>query len=294
MAIVGFLISENLKTGLMQSVIINIASTLISIPLVFIVYDLYKNLLVSKSAKLINKSVDKKISDIFLRFIFFSQYFYQEFNANKSLDLNDLSEHLKKDKDTIFNDVSSNRHHGYFIFSIFDNFDIDIDNILASNKIISFISLKEIAVLQKFINDFNDLTSIFSFISDEDFIKHQKLLNTHLEQSKCTNSSDEMIFYDINHINSDNSKTTYYSAKYYIFEEEPLTYTYKLSGNLAKQLSNQLYVLYDDIKRWMKLRGINELEYTNAMVSIGRLHLDDNITFNEHMTNNISIHGGFN
>lgn len=285
-------IASKINDGLVKTIIINIASSLISIPIVFIVYDLYKKLLIIKSTKLINETVDEDISHIFLRFLYFTTLFYNEIDSNQQ-DLSELNDILRKDKERIFSDLSSNKHHGYFIFSIFDDFAIDIDNVLESNKIIKFIGSQEISALQEFINDFNKLKMCFSVISDNDFIKYQKLPNTHMRISNYTNSSDKSItFYDIFKRNED-SKTTYYCAKYRIYEEEPLMNTYKLSGNKAKELSIVLHDLYKDIQKWMRIRGMKELAYDHGIVSCGRLYLDNNITMNSHMSQNVSIHGIF-
>lgn len=291
---VAFFIAGKVVNNVTQSFIINISATLASLPIVFIVYDLYKKLLLFKSTQLINQNVDKKIINIFLKFIYFTEYFYNEIDSKEQLGIDNLNDILKLDKDTIFSNISKNNHHGYFIFSIFDKFDKDIDQVLNSHKILKFISSEEISILQEFINDFNELKEAFTWVADDNFILQHKLVNVHMEESNITKSSDgDDIFYDV-FLNNKGSRITYYCARYLLYDEETLTHIYKLSGNKAKELSTLIHKLYKDINKWMNIRGIKGLECDHEMASCGRLYLGDNISFNSYMKNSVAIHGSFN
>ncbi|WP_010245366.1 hypothetical protein [Acetivibrio cellulolyticus] len=293
-AALSYVVAINVEDLHIQTVIINVASSLISLPLVFIVYDLYQKILMYKSTKLISQVVDKYIGDIFLKFIYFTTHFYNEFNPKLDEKMEDLDGQLDKNKDTIFNALSNNEHHGYFLFSIFDDFNGSIEELLDSNRISKYISTREFSILQEFINDYIDLKGCFNWITEKDFIKYKKIINVKLSESKFTKSSNSSeTFYDAI-FSEDNKKTvTYYTAKFKLFDENALVYKYKLSGNKAKDISNLLYKLYNDIKRWKKIRGIEKITFDNALISCGRLYLDDSITFNSHMNQNISIHGVF-
>lgn len=283
-----------LETVELKSLMINISSSLVSLPIVFIVYDLYKKALLYKSSKLISQVVDKEINNIFLKFIYFTTHFFTEFHPQNDYDAYNLDNELKKSRKEIFKDVSSNSHHGYFIFSIFDDFHRDIDSVINRQRIGRSIDIKELSILQEFINNYVELKSCFNWITSNDFIKYSKLSNVQLVESKFTKSTDsDEIFYDVIYKGKDGKNITYYAAKYWLFDQDALTYCYKFSGNKAMEISHLLFKLYSSINKWKKIKNIDELTFDHAIISAHRLSLDDNITYNEHMEKNISIHGEF-
>ncbi len=291
-AVLGYIIAVKSSSTHFQVIILNISSSLISLPIVFIVYDLYSLLLMHKSTKLIYEEVDKEISNIFLKFIYFSTHFYNEFNPKSDKPYADLNEVLNYNKDQIFGYISENKHHGYFIFSSFDNFDENIEEVLSSNRISKYLKTKEISKLQEFSNDYRKFKQSFSFISDNDFIQCNKIENTAIDKSKFIVSLDtDDVFYDIKYMGE--VINPYYSAKYAIFDQNTLLYKYKLSGNKAKELAHLIYKLYEDINKWKKLRFISKLNFDNALVSLGRLYLDDNLVINAHMDNAVVVRGLF-
>lgn len=278
---------------LIKSYLINISSSLISLPLVFVFYDLYKSALSYKSTKLVNQVVEKDINNIFLKFIYFTTHFYNELSHDSSYNMYEIDGELTKKEEEIFNKVSSNIHHGYFIFSIFDDFNRDITQVINSNTVQSYISIKEKSILQQFMNDYTEFQSRFSWVTKDDFIKFKKLPDIIISESEFVKSSDSNEFYDIKKKLGEENIATYFSAMFRLHETDVLASGYKLSGNKAKEISKCLFNLYSSINKWKKFKNIDHLSFENGIISANRLQLDDNITFNEHMKNNISIHGSF-
>src|SRR5690606_19861832 len=172
----------------------------------------------------------------------------------------DLDSELKKTKEEIFKQVSSNSHHGYFIFSIFDDFQRDIEIIINKHQISK--SIEELSTLQEFINNFVELKASFNWVWDNTFIKYNQLSDVHLAKSKHTISSDsDEIYYDIIFKSKEGNSNTFYSAKYWIFDQNALTNSYKLSGNKAMEISLILFKLYRIISKWKKLKNIEELSF---------------------------------
>ncbi|WP_434752278.1 hypothetical protein [Paenibacillus amylolyticus] len=280
--------------SLLRGLLINVASSLVSLPLVFVFYDLYKSALSFKSTKLVNEVIEKNINNIFLKFTFFTTHFYNEFSSENKINAYDLDDELKKNEEDIFKNISSNIHHGYFIFSIFDDFSRDINDVLNSNSNIRWINLQELSVLQQFINDYMKLKRCFSWITKDDFIKYVELKNITIKESGFASSTNEdEIYYDIKLMIKPDKTVTYYSSKFSLYEDHVLATGYKLSGNKAKEISKVLFQLYQSINRWKKIRNIDKLKFDTCFVSANRLYVDDNITFNEHMENNFSFHGQF-
>lgn len=260
----------------------------------FVFYDLYKTALSFKSTKLVNEVIEKDINNIFLKFTFFTTHFYNEFSSENKINAYELDDELKKNEEDIFKNISSNIHHGYFIFSIFDDFGRDINEVLNSNSNIRWINLQELSLLQQFINDYMKLKRCFSWITKDDFIKYVELKNITIKESEFASSTNEdEIYYDIKERLQPDKTVTYYSAKFSLYESHVLATGYKLSGNKAKEISKLLFQLYSSINRWKKIRNIEQLKFDNCFISANRLYVDDNITFNEHMKNNFSIHGHF-
>jgi hypothetical protein len=295
LAVVGFLWAISIDGGdLLKGLLINISSSLISLPLVFVFYDLYRSALSYKSTKLVNEVIEREINNIFLKFIYFTTHFYNEFSSDNKVNAYELDDELKKSEEDIFKTISSNIHHGYFIFSIFDNFNRDINEVLNTNSNMRWINLKELSVLQQFINDFMKLKRCFSWITRDDFIKYKELDYITIKESEFVSSSnDDETYYDIKEKLAIDKTVTYYCAKFSLHEDKVLTSGYKLSGNKAKEISMILAQLYSSIKEWKKIRNLEQLEFDNCFVSANRLYVGDNITFNEHMENNFSFHGHF-
>ncbi len=279
---------------LLKFVLINVSSSLVVLPIVFIFYDLYKKALSYKASKLVNKVIEKDINDIFLKFIYFTTHFYKEFTSEQDYDAYELDNELKKNEKEIFEKVSGNIHHGYFIFSIFDDFSRDINRAINKDTIIKSISLKELAVLQQFINDFSDFKNCFSWIQKNDFIKYKDLSGVLIIESKHAKSEDDdEVLYDVSDTSNKEKIATYYMASYRLFESPILTSGYKFSGNKSFEISNCLFKLYSDINKWKKIKNIDNLHFDNCTISANRLHLDSNIVFNEHMNTNFSIRSQF-
>ncbi|CAH0122599.1 hypothetical protein PAE9249_05171 [Paenibacillus sp. CECT 9249] len=290
----GFIYTLSLEDDyLIKGYLINISSSLISLPLVFVFYDLYKSALTYKSTKLVNQVVEKEINNIFLKFTYFTTHFYNEFSHESSYDVFEIENELTRKEEDIFNKVSSNIHHGYFLFSIFDDFNRDITQVINTNTIIRSIHIKELSILQQFMNDYIKLQSCFNWITKNDFIKFNQLSDVIISKSEFISSSDSNEFFDIKKRIGPDKTATYYSAKFRLYESDVLASGYKLSGNKAKEISKCLFQLYSSINNWKKFKNIDQLVFENGIISANRLHLDDNITFNEHMRNNFSIHGQF-
>lgn len=284
--------SLNLTSNILQTVMLNIASSLMSLPVVFIAYDLYKKVLTHKTTKIINKNVEKEIKNIFLRFLYFVELFYYDMDMT-IINPYDIDKGSKRSKNEIFKRLSEHEHPGFFIFSNFDEYDKYIDELIDSNKISKYVSIKELSILQEFISEYRNLKEIFSWITSDDFIRFQKINNLEILISEYTKSiKSNNTFYDIIEC-IDGVNKIVYTTSYMLFDEEVLSHNYKLSGNKAEEIAETIYKLYICINKWKKARNIDKLTFENGLTSFGRLYLNNSITFNSHMKKNVAFNFTF-
>lgn len=276
------------SASISYSIICNIIAALISLPLIFVIYDIYNELLSSKTRHQIDNWINRDLCNIFISFIFFTEGFYSEISKDTSIDINEFDRIRKLSQDEIFEKVSSTHIPGFFLFADFDSFDKQIIQILDSPLVCKYISKTKLAILLDFCNAYKDFNGKFSYISKDDIIAFEKYDNLVLEQSAIfdTNRTDT---YDVKYKISDNSFVPFYVAKYSSIDDNALLQSYKLSGNFAKEISIAIYNLYRLINKWLEYSNIITLEAENAMIVQGRLFLESDLSLNEHMNSGMNI-----
>lgn len=185
--------------------------------------------------------------------------------------------------DKIFEDISSTKHNGFFLFSYFDDFCQEINEILNSTLFLAYAPNEIISLMSEFSMGYQALLDEFKTISKDDFILISSSDNLTFEVSKETQS--ERTVYQINQ-NKNNKNHVLYLASYPIFDEKMLKGIYRISGTKAQALSQNIFTLYSIINRWEKACGSN-LEAENVFIVTGRLAQDPYINF--HARNNIAI-----
>ena len=270
------------------SIICSIIATLISLPLIFIIYDLYNEVLSLKTRQQIDNWINKDLCKIFISFIYFTKGFYTEISKDTIIDPNEIDTTLNLSQDEIFDKVSSVHIPGFFLFAEFESFDQEIIDILDSPLISKFIGKTKLATLLDFCNKYKEFKEKFSFVSKENIIVFGKYENYVLEKSALfdTNRSDT---YDVKYKIDDQSFIPFYVARYNCFDENAFLHSYKLSGNFAKEISTSIYSLYKLINEWLDISNITTLEAENAIVVQGRLFLESNFAVNEHMTSGMNL-----
>ena len=270
------------------SIVCSIIATLISLPLIFIIYDLYNELLSLKTRRQIDNWINKDLCNIFISFIYFTKGFYTEISKDTIIDPNEIDTTLKLSQEEIFDKVSSAHIPGFFLFAEFEAFDKQIIDILDSPLISKYISKTKLATLLDFCNKYSEFKEKFSFVSKENIIVFEKYENLVLEKSAIfdANRSDT---YDIKYKIDEQSFIPFYVAKYNSFDENAFLQSYKLSGNFAKEISKLIYSLYKLVNEWLDISNITTLEAENAIVVQGRLFLDSNFSVNEHMDSSMNL-----
>lgn len=276
-----------------QSILKSIMETLISLPIIFIVDDLYNSFFTLKAREKIDLNLNSRISTIFLRFIYFSTLFYRKFELQENYNVFNLNNELEKTPSDIFNLISDNVHPGFFIFSDFDQLDNDMEEILSSDIVIKYMKPQEISVLYDFINKYNTLVDSFRIITESDFIHFQNISNLYIEKSHTITSTSGKQVYDIGVHDSEGYKALF-GAPFTLFEEKPLMQTYKLSGTKAKEIADEIYDIYETIKKWQTIKKIKAFDIPTGMIISHRLYLGNFIKINKYMDNSVSFNGSFN
>ena len=270
------------------SIICSIIATLISLPLIFIIYDLYNELLSLKTRQQIDNWINKDLCNIFILFIFFTKGFYTEISKDTIIDPNEIETTLKLSQEEIFDKISSAHIPGFFLFAEFEAFDKQIINILDSPLISKYISKTKLATLLDFCNKYNEFKEKFTFVSKEHIIVFEKYENLVFEKSAMfdTNRNDT---YDTKYKIDEQTFIPFYVAKYSSINENAFLQSYKFSGNFAKEISTLIHSLYKLVNEWLDISNISTLEAENAFVVQGRLFLESNFSTNEHMDSGMNL-----
>lgn len=273
--------------------LVSFSTSMLSLPVIFIIYTLYNDKLHSKTRETISQKVSLQINDVFAKYIYFTHYFYNKIEDEIELSEDILNNQIKSDEQLLFSKVSSNIFSGIFAFSDFDPYDEYIFDIINEPIIAKYLESDEIALLFNFINAFISLKDNFRIISKDNFIYFDRYENIHIEESNYFKNSRGKIFYDSMWLHEDNTTETFYSATYPLFEKDVLIQNYKLSGNTAKSISEDIYKTYSCINNWLKYKNIEAITCPNASVFCGRLSLENNMTINFHMKQNFSFQNRF-
>lgn len=276
-----------------DSWLISLSASMFSFPVVFIVYDLYSNALDRKTQKKISDKLSMGISNIFARYLYFTEFFYYDIEDDFPGDGESLNQCMNYSEEKIFDLVSANVFSGVFLFSEFDSFDENIYEMINDAIVAKYINREEIAILFEFIESYRELQEIFKIITMNDYICCGYYANLDVKKSEHVKNSNGRTFYDVRRKEEDEKYVNFFSAMYPIFEEDKLKLKIKLSGNKAKEISKAIFKTYQCIKKWLSVHGETEIVYDNSMVVNGRLYVDYDLTLNQFMTNNISINSKF-
>ncbi len=294
LAIITFLIPYLFTVPTMwENWLISLSVSLISVPIVFIIYTLYNNALNKKSQIRVSYNLEKEINDIFSRYVYFTQYFYHKLEDNITCDEDEINKCLKYEKDEIFRLISDNTLSGVFLFSEFDRYDEYVFELINRPLIIKYADTKEVALLFDFINAYKDLKRTFNVISESELTPCGKYTNIDIQESQFTSNSQGEQFYDALWILDDSKCSSFYSAMYPLFEKDKLVLKFKVTGNKAKEITELIFITYGCIRKWLKYRNKSDLNYENAMSIHGRMYLDCNLRLNNFMDNNFAINEKF-
>lgn len=273
--------------------LISLSVSLISVPLVFVIYTLYNNALNRKSQIKVSYNLEKEINDIFSRYVFFTQYFYHKLEDDITCEEDEINKCLMYNYDEIFRLISDNILSGVFLFSEFDAYDEYIFDLINRPIITKYADTKEIALLFDFINAYNELVRTFYVISETDFIPCGKYTNLDIQESQFATNSQGEQFYDAIWILDEDKFSSFYSAMYPLFEKDKLILKLKVSGNKAKEIAELIHTTYACIRNWLNYRNKSSLDYANAMSIHGRMYLDCNLRINNFMEKNFTMKENF-
>lgn len=272
---------------------VSFSASMFSLPVVFVVYNLYNNALNRKTRIKVSYKLDNEVNNIFARFIFFTQYFYKKLGADLDCGEEEINNILNYKKEEIFSKVSDNVFSGIILFGEFDRFDEYIFDIINQPIIAKYADQQEVALLFEFINSFCKFRNIFKIIDSKGYVVCGQCEKIEIEESEIFKNSDGKKFYDIKKISEDGSYASFYSAMYPLYEKDKLLLEFKLSGNKSKELSDILFELYQCINKWLNYCGKTQIEFSNSLLFAGRLYIDANFTLNEFMEENVAFSDKF-
>lgn len=273
--------------------LISFSASMFSLPVVFVVYNLYNNALNRKTRIKVSYKLDNEVNNIFARFIFFTQYFYKRLGTDLDCGEEEINDILNYKNEEIFSKVSDNIFSGIILFSEFDSFDEYIFDVINQPIIAKYADQQEVALLFEFVNSFRRFRNIFRVINSKGYIACGRCEKIEIEESDIFKNSDGKKFYDIKKVSEDGSYASFYSAMYPIYEKDKLLLEFKLSGNKSKELSDTLFELYQCIIKWMNYCGKTQIEFSSSLVFAGRLHIDANFILNEFMEENVAFNDKF-
>lgn len=281
LAILLLIISRK-TTGIFQDVILNITGGLFSLPIIFLSYDVYDTIRTRKQREIVINQLNSKIETLFINFIFATNKLRHDFED--ALQANpQFLEARNSELSQIFDEISSTKHRGFFVFSYFDNFSEQISDILESQLFMNYAPNNIISLISEFSWCYLQLLDEFKLITKDDFI----LINSDssIEFAVSERTQSEYKTYEIfQNINGD--RHVLYIANYPIFDEDMLKGIYRISGTQAKTLADLLYRIYSLINKWEHISQ-RTLSIDNIFISSGRLC--ENSYVNMHAKNNICI-----
>lgn len=272
-----------------NSWLISFSASIFSLPVIFVIYNLYVSALEKRTQEKISKKINNNVINVFSRFIYFTEYFYYKLEDEKTIDEDSLNKFLKYSKDEIFKLISDNVLSGIILFSEFDPFDTYIDDIINEPVISKYANQEDISILIDFINSYNAFKDIFSFIGPNHYIACGKYDNIDTQESNYAKNDQGKLFYDAMWLLDDENVQSFYTAMYPIYEKEPLLLKFKISGTKSQEIADAIKKVYDCINKWLSIHSNSEISISHSIVMNGRLYLDYDITYNQYMKNNISI-----
>ena len=293
-ALLSLIIAVKCDVGeLWSGWLVSLSASMFSVPMVFVVYNIYSDALDRKVRKKITEKLKNAVNSLWVRYLYFSQYFYYAIEHDFPVDKDSLNQYMDYGEDEIFELISSNVFSGIFLFSKFDSFDEEVYDLVNDPIVAKYINREEVAVLFEFIQSYKELKDIFCVISKDDFIKCGNYTDIDILESEYAKNYNGEVFYDARWKRDDNGYRPFYSARYSLFEADKLSLKIKLSGNKSKELSKSIFKTYKCVKIWLRIHGETKIHYDNAIAINGRLYVDYDMVINEFMDNNICFNGKF-
>lgn len=269
-----------------NSWLISFSASIFSLPVIFVIYNLYVSALEKSTQEKIAQKINKKVISVFLQFIYFSQSFYYRCEDSKPIGTNELKKCLEYSQNEIFTLIADNVFLGAVLFSIFDPFEENIEDIINEPIVCQYASQEDISILIDFITLYNKLTNMFSFIDTNHYIECGKYSNVDIEESMYINSTPRKKFYDVMWVLDDTSVQTFYTTAYRIYQKEPLLNKYKISGTKAQEIAVVIKEIYDCIGKWFSRHpNFSEL-MPNGTIMLGRIFFDCDVAYNQYIRNN--------
>ena len=272
-----------------NSWLISFSASIFSLPVIFIIYNLYVSALEKHTQDKISQKINNNVINVFAQFIYFTEYFYYKLEDEKNGDEDSLNKLLTYSEKELFKLISDNTFSGIILFSEFDSFDTYIEDIINEPVVCKYANQEDISILIDFINSYNAFKDIFNSIVSNDYIVCGKYENIDIQESNYAKNNQGKIFYDAMWLLDSESVQSFYTAMYPIYEKESLLLKLKLSGTKSQEIADSIKSVYNCINKWLSIHSDSRISISKSIVMNGRLHLDYDITFNQYMKNNISI-----
>lgn len=153
-----------------NSWLISFSASIFSLPVIFIIYNLYVSALEKHTQDKISQKINNNVINVFARFIYFTEYFYYKLEDEKNGDEDSLNKLLTYSEKELFKLISDNTFSGIILFSEFDSFDTYIDDIINEPVVCKYANQEDISILIDFINSYNAFKDIFNSIVSNDYI----------------------------------------------------------------------------------------------------------------------------
>ena len=266
-----------------NSWLISFSASIFSLPVIFIIYNLYVSALEKHTQDKISQKINNNVINVFAQFIYFTEYFYYKLEDKKDGDEATLNKILMYSEKELFKLISDNTFSGIILFSEFDSFDTYIDDIINEPVVCKYANQEDISILIDFINSYNAFKDIFNSIVSNDYIVCGKYENIDIQESNYAKNNKGKIFYDAMWLLDSENVQSFYTAMYPIYEKESLLLKLKLSGTKSQEIADSIKSVYNCINKWLSIHSDSRISISNSIVMYGRLHLDYDITFNQYM-----------
>lgn len=266
--------------------LISFSASIFSLPVIFVIYNLYVSALERSTQEKIAQKINNKVICVFFQFIYFSQSFFYKCEDSKPIGTSELKNCLSYSQNEIFTLIADNVFLGAVLFSEFDAFDENIEDIINEPIVCQYASQEDISILIDFIALYNKLMNMFSFIDADHYIECGKYNNVDIEESMYIKGIPNKKFYDVMWVLDDKSVQTFYTATYRIYQKEPLLNRYKVSGTKAQEIAVLIKEIYDCIGKWFSRHPGSSEIMPAGTIMLGRILFDCDVAYNQYMRNN--------
>ena len=99
-----------------NSWLISFSASIFSLPVIFIIYNLYVSALEKHTQDKISQKINNNVINVFARFIYFTEYFYYKLEDEKNGDEDSLNKLLTYSEKELFKLISDNTFSGIILF----------------------------------------------------------------------------------------------------------------------------------------------------------------------------------